>query len=91
LQEYSEHPQPLLAGKAKEVVDEVAAQFKTWLKANAVETIDWGIRLPVITAFTAALGWAGADMTIATAAVSALVGGQKVITAIKAAKKRHAP
>jgi hypothetical protein len=89
LQEYSEHPQPLLAGKAKQVVDEVAAEFKTWLKANAAETIDWGIRLPIITAFTAALGWAGANMTVATVTVSALVGGQKVIAAVQAAAKHR--
>jgi len=88
LEEYSKQPQPFFAGKAKEVVDEVAAQFNAWWKANGAQAIDWGIRLPVIIASTGLLGWAGANMTVATTAVSALVGGPNVITAIKAAKKR---
>ena len=88
LVEYSKQPQPFFAGKAKEVVDEVAAQFNAWWKANGAQAIDWGIRLPVIFAATGLLGWAGANMTVATTAVSALVGGPNVITAIKVAKKR---
>jgi hypothetical protein len=88
LEEYSKQPQPFFAGKAKEVVHEVAAQFNAWWKANGAQAIDWGIRLPVIIASTGLLGWAGADMTVGTTAVSALVGGPNVITAIKAAKKR---
>jgi hypothetical protein len=91
LEEYSKQPQPVLAGKAKEVVDEVAAQFNGWWKVNGAQPIDWGIRLSVMIASTGLLGWAGANMTVATTAVSALVGGPNVITAIKAAKKRHAP
>jgi hypothetical protein len=35
------------------------------------------------------LGWAGADMLIGTTAVSALVGGEKVIQAIKMRHKRR--
>jgi hypothetical protein len=50
--------------------------------------IDWGIRLPVIIASAGLLGWAGANMTVATTAVIALVGGPNLITAIKVAKKR---
>jgi hypothetical protein len=88
LVEYSKQPQPFFAGKAKEVVDEVAAQFNAWWKANGAQVVDWGIRLPVIIASTGLLGWAGANMTVATTAVSALVGGPNVITAIKVAKKR---
>jgi hypothetical protein len=88
LVEYSKQPQPFFAGKAKEVVDEFAAQFNTWWKANGAQVIDWGIRLPVIIASTGLLGWAGANMTVATTAVSALVGGPNVITAVKVAKKR---
>ena len=88
LVEYSRQPQPFFAGKAKEVVDEVAAQFNAWWKANGAQVIDWSIRLPVIIASTGLLGWAGANMTVATTSVSALVGGPKVINAIKVAKKR---
>ena len=48
--------------------------------------------MPVITAGVAALGWAGANMTVGTTIVAALVGGKKVMKAIrkrspKAAKK----
>jgi hypothetical protein len=88
LEKYSTSPQPFFAGKAKEVVDGVAAQFNAWWKANGKQAIDWGIRLPVIIASTGLLGWAGANMTVATTSVSALVGGPKVITAIKGARKR---
>jgi hypothetical protein len=69
LVEYSKQPQPFFAGKAKEIVDEVAAQFNAWWKANGAQAIDWGIRLPVIIASTGLLGWAGANMTVATTAV----------------------
>jgi hypothetical protein len=85
--EYAKQPQPLLAGKAKEIVDEVAAQFKLWWKKNASEATDWLVRIPTLTASIAALGLAGADMTFATVAVGALVGGPKVITAIKRTKR----
>jgi hypothetical protein len=37
LREYSERPQPLLAGKAKEIADEMGAQFEVWWKKNAGE------------------------------------------------------
>jgi len=89
LVEYSKQPQPILAGKAKEIVDEVAAQLTAWWKKNAGEAIDWAVRIPTLIAGLAALGWAGADMTFATAAVSALVGGPKAIAAIKASRRKR--
>jgi hypothetical protein len=89
LMEYSERPQPLLAGKAKEIADDIGAQFEVWWKKNAGEAIDWAFRIPTLVASIAALGWTGANMTFGTVAVSALVGGPKVITAMKAARKRH--
>jgi hypothetical protein len=89
LEAYSKDPQPLLAGEAKEIVDWVGAQFRAWWEANAVEARDWCIRLPIITAAIGALGSAGANMTVATTAVTALVGGPKVVAAIKTATKRR--
>jgi hypothetical protein len=89
LMDYAERPQPLLAGKAKKIADDLGAQFGAWWKKNAGEAIDWAVRIPTLMASIAALGWAGADMSIATAAVSGLVGGPKVISAIKAANKRR--
>ena len=88
LMEYSEGPQPLLAGKAKKIADDLSAQFEVWWKNNAGEAIDWAVRIPILTASIAALGWTGANMTFATAAVSGLIGGPNAIAAIKAAWKR---
>jgi hypothetical protein len=39
-------------------------------------------RVPALTAGVAALGWAGANMTVGTTAVAALVGGSRVFQAI---------
>ena len=89
LAEYSERPQPLLRGKAKQIVDEVGAQLKAWWKANAAEATDWCIRLPMLTASIGALGLVGADMSFATPVVGVLVGGQKAATVIKATIKRR--
>jgi len=87
--EYSERPQPLLAGKAKKIADDLCVQFEVWWKKNKGEAIDWAVRIPTLTASIAALGWTGANMTYATAAVSALIGGSKVVAAIKATTKRR--
>jgi len=87
LTEYSASPQPLLAGKAKRTADDLSIQFEVWWEKNRGEAIDWAVRIPTLTASIAALGWTGANMTYATAAVSALIGGPKVIAAIKAATK----
>jgi hypothetical protein len=89
LVEYSERPQRLLLGKAKQIVDEVGAQLKAWWKANAAEATDWCIRLPMLTASIGALGLVGADMSFATPVVGVLVGGQKAATVINAAIKRR--
>jgi hypothetical protein len=45
------------------------------------------MRIPAFAAGVAALGLAGANMTIATSAVAAIVGGTKVIRAMKGRKK----
>jgi hypothetical protein len=85
LQEYGKDPQPLLAGKAKEVVNWAGTQLQVWWEANAVEGRELLVRLPVIGASLAAFGLAGADMHFATPLVGALVGGPKWIAAFKAA------
>lgn len=89
LVEYSESPQPLLRGKAKQIADEVGARLKAWWNANASEATDWCIRLPMLTASIGALGVVGADMSFATPLVGVLVGGQKAATVIKAVTKRR--
>ncbi|HEY2400081.1 MAG TPA: hypothetical protein VGI23_06975, partial [Steroidobacteraceae bacterium] len=88
LMEYSECRQPILAGKAKKIADDLSVQFEVWWIKNAGEAIDWAVRIPTLIASIAALGWAGADMKFGTAAVSALIGGPNVIAAIKAVAKR---
>lgn len=77
-----------MAGKAEKIADEVGAQLKAWWEANAADARDLCIRLPIFTASIGALGLAGADMYFATPMVGVLVGGQKMITAIKVVKKR---
>jgi hypothetical protein len=80
--------EPVLLGKAGKVVAEVGSEITGWWTANAAEAIDWSIRLPIIVAAVGALGWAGANMTVGTTAVAALVGGRKVLEVIKRRKKK---
>jgi hypothetical protein len=89
LMEYSEGPQPLLLGKAKQITDEIGARLKAWWNANAAEATDWCIRLPTITASIGAPGLVGADMSFATPLIGVIVGGQKAATVIKAVTKRR--
>lgn len=49
--------------------------------------VDWAVQIPVIAGGVALLGWAGADTTISTAVVSAIVGGPTVVEAIKKSTK----
>lgn len=44
--------------------------------------IDISLRVPAFAAGVAALGWAGANMTVATSAVAATVSGRKLIPSI---------
>lgn len=73
---------PLLLRKSIKVIERVGNGFNEWWAKNQDEAIDWTIRIPVIVAGVAALGWAGADMTVGTTTVAALVGGKKVLKAI---------
>jgi hypothetical protein len=75
--------------KVREVVDSVSSEINSWWKKNGADAADWGVRLPVFAAGVGMLGWAGANMTIATTAVAAMVGGPKVVEAIRALKKRQ--
>jgi hypothetical protein len=78
---------PALLTRVNSVVSRIGNQVNDWWGKNGAEAIDWGVRIPVFTASIATLGWAGADMTVATAAIAAIVGGDKVVEALKAAKK----
>jgi hypothetical protein len=79
--------EPVLLGKAGEVVTNVGDQVTAWWKENGAEVVDWAVRLPAFVGGVAALGWAGASMGVATTAVAALVGGEKVLKVIKGSKK----
>jgi transcriptional regulator with XRE-family HTH domain len=79
--------EPVLLGKANAVVAGVGNDVTAWWTGNGAEVIDWAIRLPAFVGGVAALGWAGANMAVATTAVAALVGGKKVIDAMKDHKK----
>ena len=74
--------EPVLWGKAASVVESVGNGINKWWKKNEDEAIDWAVRIPVLTAGVAALGWAGANMLVGTTVVAALVGGKKVLKAI---------
>lgn len=79
--------EPALLGRAGRVVRSVGENVTTWWKENGAEAMDWVIRVPVFVGGVALLGWAGADMTVGTTAIAALVGGKKVLDTIKADKK----
>jgi hypothetical protein len=79
--------EPILLGKAADVVNSVGDQVTKWWKENGTDVADWAIRLPILTGGIAALGWAGADMVVGTTAIAALVGGDKVLKAIKSQGK----
>jgi hypothetical protein len=72
----------VLLGMSAEIIREVSDQLTAWWKANAKEAIDWLVRIPVFAASLPLLGWAGADMTVATTAVGAMVGSEKVVAAL---------
>jgi hypothetical protein len=78
----SDPNQPVLLGKAAEIVQEVSEQLAKWWNDNAQEAIGWAIKIPVFVASLPLLGWAGADMTYATIAMGAMVGGRDVATAL---------
>jgi hypothetical protein len=91
LQAFATDPnQPVLLGKAHEVVNSVGEQVTAWLKANAAELTDLGMRLSIMTGAIATLGGAGANMTIATGVVSARVFGPKVAAAVARRRKPKA-
>jgi hypothetical protein len=78
----------LLLTRAGEVVRGVGRQLSQWWDENGPEAIDWGMRIPVLAAGVAMLKLAGAEMTIGTSAVAALVGGEKVLNVITRKKVR---
>lgn len=73
--------------RVQKVVAAVGKQFDLWWKDNAAQAVDLAIKIPVFVGSVAALGWAGADMTVGTSAVAVLVGGDKVADVIKGFKK----
>jgi hypothetical protein len=88
LEAVAEDPhEPALLGKAREIVTDVGEQITRWWKNNAAEAIDWAVRIPVVVASIPMLGWAGADMTVGTTIIGAIVGGEKVATALARRRK----
>jgi hypothetical protein len=74
--------QTVLLERATEVVRGVGKQVSRWWDENGLEVIDWSVRLPVLAGGVAMLNLAGAQMTVGTTAVAALVGGEKVLKVI---------
>jgi hypothetical protein len=79
--------EPMLLGRAGRVVRSVGEKITSWCRENGTEAMDWAVRVPVFAGGVAMLGWAGADMTVGTTAMAALVGGQRVLNAIQNRKK----
>ncbi len=75
--------EPLLLGRAKEIADEIGKKVDAWWKKNGDEAVDWCLRIPAMGAGVAGLEVAGANMIVATSAVAAIIGGEKVVKAIK--------
>jgi hypothetical protein len=85
--------EPVKLRKATKVIEAVGDGISKWWKENGEEAIDWGVRLPVLTAGVAALGWAGAPMYLGTSIVAALVGGGKVMKVMsrRSSKEKKRP
>ena len=73
--------------KAKKAISNLARGLDSWWNKNQDDAVDWIVRIPVLTAGVGALNLVGANMTVATSAVAALVGGSKVIDVIRKRKK----
>jgi hypothetical protein len=73
--------------KAKKAISNLARGLDAWWMKNQGDAVDWIVRIPVLTAGVGALNLVGANMTVATSAVAALVGGPKVIDVIRKRKK----
>src|SRR5713226_1652213 len=86
-----DHGEPTFLRKASNAVNILSREVNAWFKKNRDEAVDWGIRLPILTAGVAVLGWAGANMTVATSTVAALVGGPKVMDVIRGKKNHNEP
>src|SRR4051812_34827369 len=89
LGELAERPdEAVFLGRAAEVVSSVGDEVTAWWKRQGAEAIDWAVRLPAFVGGVAALGWAGADMSVGTAAIAAMVGGEKVLRVFRSRKKK---
>jgi len=78
---------PELIEESKSVLRAVTIEFEQWWKKNSQNVVDWSWRIPFLTSGVAALNLAGADMTIGTAAMAALVGGDKLAKTVKSVKQ----
>ena len=76
-----------LLTRASAAVRGVAHDLELWLGENRAEAVDWVIRIPVFGAGVAMLNLAGANMTVATAALATLVGGAEVAEVTRGKKE----
>lgn len=73
--------------KARKAVSNLARGLDSWWSKNQDDAVDWIVRIPVLTVGVGILNLVGANMVVATSAVAALVGGPKVVDAIRKRKK----
>jgi NAD dependent epimerase/dehydratase family enzyme len=71
----------------KLAASEFSQKIGEWWEKNAADITDIGVRMPVIVSSVALLKLAGAEMSFATPAVFALVGGPKIVEIFKRKRK----
>lgn len=69
--------------EVQNLLEELLEEFELWIREHKPELVDWVSRLSLSSAFIGLMGLCGAYMPLATAAVLAVVGGEKVVKAIK--------
>lgn len=82
----SDDPEKNIIDDAADDVEGLAESINEWWKDNSADAIDLAVRIPVAVGSIALLSQAGAEMTTATAGIFAMVGGQRVIDALKTKK-----
>jgi hypothetical protein len=81
--------QPVLVGKAGEVVNAVAQRFKEWWGKNHELAIGWGARASFLLAGTAALGLTGVDVNFCAGLMGSIVGAKDLTAAAVKQFRKH--
>lgn len=72
--------------KSTKAIERLKDEVDKWLELNSGEFVDWGFRVGAFGLGVAFLSLAGANMSVATPVIAALVGGKKAMDALKGKK-----